>query len=213
MLLPADVFENFRDMCLQHYGINPAHNYTSPGLSWQAAFKMTDKELDLLTDICQHLFIEERIRGGVATSHQDEEMKNLDVMMKPDENSRGSILECDLGKYYFYYLYIYVYFIKCISERPRDFIKCNVSYLCISEYPHDLHDVLKDYLLAPERLQIEENILNNYQRHLLEDEGFIKPTPKLVLILCYKTNYIIHYNWDCVSPTSMMFCCSINCHG
>ena len=241
VLLPADLFENFRDVCLQHYGINPAHNYTSPGLSWQAAFKMTDKELDLLTDICQHLFIEEGIRGRVATSHQyvranapgmenydaskrnsykmylnannsygwtmsqplptsnfkwltDEEMKDLDVMMKPDENSRGSILECDLGKYCFYYLYIYVYVIKCISERPRDFIKCNVSYLCISEYPHDLHDVIKDYLLAPERLQIEENILSNYQRHLLEDEGFIKPSPKVVPILCYKTNYIIHYN-------------------
>ena len=40
-LLLADVFENFRDVCLQHYGLDPAHNYTSPGLSWQAALKMT----------------------------------------------------------------------------------------------------------------------------------------------------------------------------
>ena len=64
MLLLADVFENFRDMCLQPYGLHPAHNYTSPGLSWQAALKMTDLELHLLTDIDQHLFIEEGIRGG-----------------------------------------------------------------------------------------------------------------------------------------------------
>ena len=66
VLLLADVFEDFRDVCLQHYGLDPAHNYTSPGLSWQAALKMTNLELDLLTDIDQHLFIEEGIKGGVA---------------------------------------------------------------------------------------------------------------------------------------------------
>ena len=66
VLLLADVFENFRDMCLQNYGLDLAHNYTFPGLSWQAALKMTDVELDLLTNIDQHLFIEEGIRGGVT---------------------------------------------------------------------------------------------------------------------------------------------------
>ena len=66
VLLLADVFENFRDVCLQHYGLCPAHNYTFPGLSWQAALKMMDVELDLLTDIDQHLLIEEGIRRGVA---------------------------------------------------------------------------------------------------------------------------------------------------
>ena len=45
-------------------------------------------------------------------------------------------------------------FFLYISENPRDFIKCNVSFLCISEYPQELHDLNKDYLLAPERLQI-----------------------------------------------------------
>ena len=71
VLLLADLFENLRDVCLQHYGLDPAHNYTFPGLSWQAALKMADLELDLLTDIDQHLFIEEGIRGGVAMiSHQ-----------------------------------------------------------------------------------------------------------------------------------------------
>ena len=91
----------------------------------------------------------------------DEEMEELDVMMIPDDSSRGYILECDLGKYYFYYLYIYVYFIKCnvsfpcISEYPRDFIKCNVSFLCILEYPHEIYDLRKDYSLVPERLQME----------------------------------------------------------
>ena len=67
VLLLANVFENFRDMCLQNYCLDPSHNYTSPGLSWQAALKMTDVELNLFTDIDQHLFIEEGFTGGVMT--------------------------------------------------------------------------------------------------------------------------------------------------
>ena len=110
----------------------------------------------------------------------DKEMKDLDMMMMPDDSSRGYILERDLGKYYFYYLSIYVYFIKCnfsflcISVHPRDFVKCNVSFLSISEYPHERYDLHKVYLLAPERLQIEANILNDYEHHFLQDEGFSK---------------------------------------
>ena len=97
-----------------------------------------------------------------------------------------------------------------------------MSFLCILEYPHELVDLHKDYQLAPERLQIEENILSDYQRHLLLDEGFSKPPPKLVPNLCNKTNFIIHYrnlkfyldsSKDCLSPTSIVFCCSINSHG
>ena len=33
-LLLADAFKNFRGVCLQHYGLDPAYNYTFPGLSW-----------------------------------------------------------------------------------------------------------------------------------------------------------------------------------
>ena len=50
VLLLADVSENFMDVCLQNYGHDGAHDYTSPGLSWQAALIMTDVELVLLTD-------------------------------------------------------------------------------------------------------------------------------------------------------------------
>ena len=33
-LLLADVFENFRDMCLKEYEIDPAHFLSLPGLAW-----------------------------------------------------------------------------------------------------------------------------------------------------------------------------------
>ena len=71
-------------------------------------------------------------------------------------------------------------FLLCISAiYPHDFIKCNVSFLCISDYPHEFHDLDKYYLLTPKCLQIEENILSSYQHYLLQDEGFSKPPPTL----------------------------------
>ena len=47
----ADVFENFRNMCLKIYELDPAKFLSAPGLAWQAALKKTKVKLDLLTNI------------------------------------------------------------------------------------------------------------------------------------------------------------------
>ena len=64
--LLADVFENFRNLCKEHYGLDPANYYTSPGLSWDALLKSTRVELELLTDYEMHLFVERGMRGGIC---------------------------------------------------------------------------------------------------------------------------------------------------
>ena len=50
-LLLADVFENFRDNCMEIYELDTAHFLPAPGLSWQACLKKKKVNLELLTDI------------------------------------------------------------------------------------------------------------------------------------------------------------------
>ena len=58
----------FRDTCLDKYGLDPSHFLAAPGLSWQAALKMTGVKLELMTDLDMLLMTEEGITGWHHTS-------------------------------------------------------------------------------------------------------------------------------------------------
>ena len=62
----ADVFENFKNECIKKYGLDSLHFVSAPSLVWQASFKKTDVELELLTDIDKVLMVEKGIRGGIC---------------------------------------------------------------------------------------------------------------------------------------------------
>ena len=66
VLLLADVFEEFRNVCLENYSLDPAWYYTSPGLSWDALLKVSGVRLELLTDVDVLLLFEKEIRGEVS---------------------------------------------------------------------------------------------------------------------------------------------------
>ena len=67
-LLLTDVFENFRNKCIEIYELEPAHFLSAPGLAWQACLKKTRVKLELLTDIDMLLIVEKGIRGGICNS-------------------------------------------------------------------------------------------------------------------------------------------------
>ena len=65
-LLLADEFENFRNMCIKVYELDPAHFLSAPGLAWKACLKKTEVKLELLTDVDMLLMVEKGIRGGIC---------------------------------------------------------------------------------------------------------------------------------------------------
>ena len=67
-LLLANVFENFRNMCLEIYELDLTIFISALGLAWQAALINTNIKLDLLTDIDMLLMVEKGIRGGICHS-------------------------------------------------------------------------------------------------------------------------------------------------
>ena len=91
VILLANVFEAFRDVCLKNYGLDPAHFYTAPGLAWKACLKKTRNKLELLLDPDMLLMFERGIRGGITQSSIDGRgpiiliwVLNLFPMRKPD---------------------------------------------------------------------------------------------------------------------------------
>ena len=71
VILLANVLEAFRKVCLDNYGLDPAHFYTAPGLTWKACLKKTGIRLDLLLDPDMLLMVERGIRGGITNQFTD----------------------------------------------------------------------------------------------------------------------------------------------
>ena len=92
-LLLADVFENFRNMCLKVYELDPAHFLSLPGLAWQACLKKTNVELELLTDYNMLLMVEEGIRGGICHSIHRYAKANNKYMKNYDESKASSYIQ------------------------------------------------------------------------------------------------------------------------
>ena len=92
-LLLADVFENFRDMCIKVYKLDPAHFLSLPGLAWQACLKKPNIELELLTDYDMLLMVEEGLRGGICHSIHRYVKANNKYMKNYNKDEESSYIQ------------------------------------------------------------------------------------------------------------------------
>ena len=60
-MLLANVFEKSINACLEYYGLDRYHCFSSPGLSWDNL-----GQLELVSDIDMRLFIQKGIRRGTS---------------------------------------------------------------------------------------------------------------------------------------------------
>jgi len=63
-LILADVFENFRDICLKTFNLDASYYLTAPGFAFDAMLSYTGVQLERLKQYPMLLLIENGIRGG-----------------------------------------------------------------------------------------------------------------------------------------------------
>ena len=90
-MLP-DVFENFRNKCIEIYELDPAHFLSAPGLAWQACLKKTGVKLELLTNNDMLMMVEKEIRGGICHAIHRYAKANSKYMKNYDKNIELSYL-------------------------------------------------------------------------------------------------------------------------
>ena len=180
VLLLADVFENFRDICIKNYNLDPAHYYPAPGLAWDATLKLTEVKLELLSDPDMLLMVEKGISGGfsmISNRYGKANNKYMGKSFKDREPSK--YITClDANNLYGWAMN------KPLPTHDFKWMKVGElenweNHSCILEvdleYPRSLHDLHSDYPLVSEQIEVNK-------------------VDKLVPSLWNKKKYVIHYD-------------------
>ena len=185
-LLLADAFENFRNICIKVYKLDPAQFLSAAGLAWQASLKKTEVKLKLLTDVDILLMAEKGIRGGICHAIHRYAKANNEYMKDYNKDEEESFLEyLDASNLYGWAISEPLSvdgfdWIKDLSKIDEDFIKnydkdSDKGYILEAgvKYPINLHDLHSDLPFFPERMKIDK-------------------CNKLVCNLYDKKNYVVH---------------------
>lgn len=206
VLLLADVFENFRDISIKMYGLDPVYYVSAPSLSWDAMLLKTNASIELLTDIDMYNTVSNGIRGGISMiSHRYAEANNK-YMKAFDENKEKSyIWYSDANNLYgcamswalplnnFKYDDVNKYTEEYIMSKKKDDAEGCIIEVDL-EYPEELHDAHNCYPLAPERMAVGDNMLSDYAKSLKEKFDLTTgKVEKLVPNLKNKEKYICDY--------------------
>ena len=171
VLLLADVFEKFIDLCLKFYELDPCNYFSSPGLSWDAMLKMTGVKLEKISDIDKYLFIEKGLIGGISYIAKRYAKANNNCMNDYDPKKQSTFISyLDMNNLYGWAMSEYLPYegfkwLKIIDEFDVMSINetsCTGYLLEVDrKYPNKLHELHNHYPLAPEKLAVSSNILSN----------------------------------------------------
>ncbi|XP_067211748.1 uncharacterized protein [Linepithema humile] len=186
VLLLADIFENFRNMSIKSYGLDPAHYYTLPGYTWDAMLKYTRVKFELLTDIDMVLFVECGIRGGLSQCSNRYAAANNKYMPSYDPSEPSSyLMYYNVNNLYGWAMcqplpYAKFRWVDDVASFDVMSVASNSATGYVLEvdleYPVNLHDAHADLPFCPTC-----------------DKPPGKREPKLLATLYDKQRYVIHY--------------------
>ena len=160
----ADVFENFIDVCMKKYGLDPSYYVTAAHLANDAMLKVTGVNIELLIDPDMYLFFEESKRGGVPLAMKRYMKANNKFMKDYDPEKPDVFIEyLDKNGLYTSILAGPLPFSKFrwlteeeIGEMMEDHTKIRSCTLKVDlEYPKELHDIHNEYPLAVESVVVD----------------------------------------------------------
>ena len=211
----ADIFENFRTLSLERDNIDPVYYPTLPSMSWDLAFKFTHTEVDLLKEEDMYNFFTKGIRGGmtfindhhlVANSPNipntyDANLPIKELLYIDANNLYGHALSMKLPKSNFTW----------INEQEKIEFKNDINSMnldgdvgyCVEvdlSYPTELQDKTVDLPLAPERGDINDDMLTEHMKDQWGDvceqrfggSKLYRGGSKLLLTHWDKKKYVIH---------------------
>ena len=188
------------------YELDPCHYFSSPGLSLDAMLKITKIELELISGIDMHLFIEKGMRGGISYIAKRHSKANNKYMECYDSSEKSKyIIYLDANNLYGWPVSQYLSSSEFKWLNQKEIIDFCLNSICENssigyilkvdlEYPSELHKLHNDYPLAPEKLKISQNMLSKYYFHIAHKYGIKSGgVNKLVPNLGNKSKYIVHY--------------------
>ena len=206
VLLLCDVFEKFIDTCLEYYGLDPSHYFSSPGLAWDAMLKMSGVRLRFIDDVDIHLFIERGMRGGISYIAKRYCRANNEFVKGYDEGmDKSFITYWDVNNLYGATMLEYLPYDE--FEWLSDYEIDSIDFNCVSaesdvgyilevelEHPSKLHDLHNDYPLAPEEIRVSKDMLSDYCLSIAEKYDVkVGDVAKLIPNLRDKSCYMLHY--------------------
>ena len=160
----ADVFENFRTVCLKDYELDPSYFVSTPGLALEAMLKMTKTKLELLADIGMALMVENSIKGGLTQVVGKYRVANNKYLTDYDKTQKSTYLQYfDANNLYGYAVIKKLPLDRFKWSDPKSYTsefikyykdeKCNKGYLLEVdiEYSKHLHKAHEDLPFLPER--------------------------------------------------------------
>ena len=207
VLLLADIWRNFRNVCYKIYELDPCYYYTAPSLSWDAMMKYCSKtipdfHIELITDMDMYLLFEKSIRGGLSQiSKRYAKANNKYVSNYNPDDLSSFILYLDANNLYGYGMCAFLPYknFQWNTEewntdkilKLDDYGETGFLFEVDLHYPKELHDLHNGYALCSENALVNNSMLNNFQSKDRKETNI----KKLITTFEDKRNYGINYRY------------------